>query len=152
MLFSLITTASSFLNTDSWLLNKFCVKYGYIEDGPGNDLKYSESPLVNTPMSDNPSLKKFFKPVSNQYNLSACVANAVADAFEAQIIQRKNVDPSQVEDLSRLFIYWNARNLNNPPTCNVDDGSRIRLAFDSMARYGAPSEKTYPYDVTKVNQ
>lgn len=80
-----------------------------------------------------------------------CVANAVADSFEAQMAHRKGCDPSQIEDISRLFIYWNARNLSNPPTCNKDSGSKIRLAFDCMARYGAPTEKTYPYDTSKVN-
>jgi len=68
------------------------------------------------------------------------------------LAKRKDCDPALIDDLSRLFIYWNARNLTNPPICNVDDGSHIRLAFDSMARYGVPSEKTYPYDISKVNK
>ena len=80
-----------------------------------------------------------------------CVANGTADALEAQIAHRQGIDPAQVEDLSRLFIYWNARNLDTPPTNNEDTGSHIRLAFDSVARYGVPSERIYPYDISKVN-
>jgi len=150
-LFTKINTTSDFLSRSSWIVNRFFVNYGYVEDGPGNDLLYSTSPLISTPITNNPSLKKYFKEVSNQYSLSSCVGNATADAFEAQIAQRKGIDPSQVPNLSRLFIYWNARNLENPPAGYKDDGTRIRLAFDSLARYGAPSETTYPYVLSKVN-
>jgi len=150
-LFSIINTPVEFLQSKSWITNKFFVNFGYIEDGPGTDLKFSNSAMVTTPIEQNPSLKQYFKPISDQYNLSSCVANAVADCFEAQMAHRKGCDPSNIEDISRLFIYWNARNLSNPPTSNIDKGSQIRLAFDSMARYGAPSEKTYPYDLSNVN-
>jgi C1A family cysteine protease len=151
-LFSTINTPSEFLSSKSWFTNKFLVNYGYIPDGPGVDLKFSQSPLTTTPISTSPSLKDYFKPVSDQYSIGSCVANAVADSFEAQLAHRRQCSPSTVDDISRLFIYWNARNLENPPTYNVDKGSRIRLAFDCMARYGAPSEKIYPYDVSKVNE
>lgn len=150
-LFSKINIPSTFLKKDSWIIDKFFVNYGYIEDGPGNDLHFTDSPMINTPLLSNPSLKECFKPISNQYNIGSCTANATADAFEAQVAQRRRVDPSQVEDFSRLFIYWNARNLNNPPTSYKDNGSKIRLAFDSMARYGAPYESVYPYITSKVN-
>jgi C1A family cysteine protease len=150
-LFTVINSPKEFLQTKSWLATKFLVNFGYIEDGPGDDLKYSDSPMITTPIDNEPSLKRYFKPISNQYNIGSCVANAVADSFEAQMAHRKNCDPSQIDDISRLFIYWNARNLSNPPTCDSDSGSRIRLAFDCMARYGAPTEKTYPYDTSKVN-
>jgi C1A family cysteine protease len=127
------------------------INFGYIEDGPGKDLKYEESSMILEETKLNPSLKQYFKPISDQYYLSACVANAVADSFEAQIAHRANKSPLEIEDLSRLFIYWNARNLDTPSS-NEDKGSRIRLALDAMARYGAPSEKTYPYDMAKVNE
>ena len=150
-LFSRINIPSIFLKKDSWVIDKFFVNYGYIEDGPGNDLHFTDSPMINTPLIKNPSLKECFKPISNQYSISSCTANATADAFEAQVAQRKGVNPSEVEDFSRLFIYWNARNLNNPPTSYKDSGSKIRFAFDSMARYGSPYESTYPYITSKVN-
>jgi C1A family cysteine protease len=150
-LFSTINTPSELLSSGSWITSRFFTNFGYIPDGPGNDLKYSDSPMITTPINDYPSVKRYFKLVSDQYNIGSCVANGTADAFEAMIAKRKGIDPSQVNDLSRLFIYWNARNLENPPTCNADKGSRIRLAFDCMARYGVPTEATYPYDTSKVN-
>jgi C1A family cysteine protease len=150
-IFTAINMPKEFLNTSSWLKNKFFINFGYIEDGPGDDLKYSQSHLTSTTLSDNPSLKQYFRPISNQYTIGSCVANATADAFEAQMAHRLQVDPSQVQDLSRLFIYWNARNLDTPPCSDTDGGSKIRFAFDSMARYGVPYENTYPYDISKVN-
>jgi len=98
------------------------------------------------------SVKEYFKLISDQYHLGSCTANAVADSFEAMLARRLGKDPYLIDDLSRLFIYWNARNLASPPASNSDKGSRIRLAFDSVARYGVPSENTYPYDVSKVNE
>ena len=151
-LFSKINRPIDLINTNSWFMTRFFVNFGYVEDGPGNDLKFSDSTMMTTPVGEDPSLKKFFKPISNQYSVGSCVANATADAFEAMTARRLGVDPSQVEDISRLFIYWNARNLSNPPSCGVDKGSRIRLAFDCMARYGAPSERACPYDISKVNE
>ncbi len=150
-LFPNINSPAKFLTTKSWIINRFFTNYGYIEDGSGNDLLYSSSPMVTTPIRNTSSLKNWFKPISNQYHIGSCVANAAADSFEAMLARRKNCDPSLIEDLSRLFIYWNARNLANPPIYNVDKGSSIRLAFDSIARYGVPSEKTYPYIFSKVN-
>lgn len=147
----IINTSTALLSSNSWLYNRFFVNFGYVVDGPGNDLLYSESPMITTPIEENPSLKEYFKPVSNQYSIGSCVANATADAFEAQLAKRKGVSPSQIEDLSRLFIYWNARNLDYPPCGDKDKGSRIRLAFDCMARYGTPTETIYPYDISKVN-
>lgn len=150
---SIINTPSQIFGSTSWFRNRFFVNFGYIQDEQkSGDLVYSQSPMVSTPMSENPSLKKYFKQISNQYSLGSCSANATADSFEAQIAQRNNLDPSQVQDLSRLFIYWNARNLSNPPTYDKDSGSQIRLAFDSMARYGAPYEAIYPYEISKVNE
>jgi C1A family cysteine protease len=152
-IFSKINTPDKFLQNTSWLKNKFLVNFGYLEDGPGKDLDYSTSMMTLQPLIyGDISLKKFFKEISNQYSLGSCVANAVADSLEAQIIQRKGVAPSTLNDLSRLFIYWNARNLNNPPTTDKDNGSKIRFAFDSVARYGVCSENTWKYDESKVLQ
>jgi C1A family cysteine protease len=100
---------------------------------------------------DEISVKQYFRPVSNQSFLSSCVANATADAFEAVIARRKGVSPDAVKDLSRLFIYYNARNISNPPMYE-DKGSHIRFAFDSISRYGCCEESVYPYNTDLVNK
>lgn len=84
-------------------------------------------------------------PISNQGALSSCVANATADAFE---IVRGLDNPNAVEQLSRLFVYWNAR-LYSKQT-NLDQGTFIMYAMQSLLDYGVCSENTWQYDVNKV--
>jgi len=135
-----------------FLINPYFVNFGYIPDDYGTEKLFSTSPISSKEMISEMSLEKYFKEVSNQYSLSSCVSNAIADSFEAQKAQKLQLDPSKIEDLSRLFIYWNARNLANPPTTNKDKGCQIRWGFDSIERYGIPLEKNYPYALSKVNK
>src|ERR1700690_2371082 len=84
-------------------------------------------------------------PISDQGQLSSCVANATADAFE---MLRGLADPNSVEQLSRLFVYWNAR-LYSKQT-NIDKGTYIMYAMQSLLDYGICSENTWQYDTNKV--
>lgn len=86
-----------------------------------------------------------YTPISNQDRLSSCVANATADAFE---ILKGIEDPNAVEQLSRLFVYWNAR-LYGKET-DKDQGTYIMYAMQSLLDYGVCSESTWKYDITKV--
>ncbi len=149
-----IRAANELLNASPFRA-KYFTKFGYIQDNEDKrDLLFSNvgidvfgSKMVN----ENISLKKYFKDIESQYQLGSCVACATTSAFEAMIAKRKDISPTNVDDLSRLFVYWVSRNNEDPPSANKDDGTRIRLAFDSLCRYGCPSEKCYPYDVNKVN-
>ena len=63
-----------------------------------------------------------YTPVSNQLNLGSCVANSTVDALEILMgLSGKTVQ------LSRLFVYWNAR-LYNQAT-DKDEGTFIKNAF-----------------------
>jgi len=149
-----INSASTLMRFPRFLINPYTVNLGYIPDETvpsGQDEMFYSSPMSTQAMMGEVSLKRYFKDVSDQYHLSSCVANAVADAFEAQQAQKLGVSPDKVDDLSRLFIYWNARNLSNPPIADRDKGCQIRWAFDSVKRYGVPSEQYFPYSTTKVN-
>jgi C1A family cysteine protease len=84
-------------------------------------------------------------PISNQGALSSCVANATADAFE---ILKGLEDSSKVEQLSRLFLYWNAR-LYSKQT-DKDQGTFIMYAMQSLLEFGLCSESTWNYDTSKV--
>ena len=101
---SKINTASDFLKKNSWFTNKFLINFGYIEDSPGNDLNFCNSPMISLVPKSNPSVKEYFKPISNQYSISSCVANSVADSFEAMIIKKTECPPLAVEDLSRYIL------------------------------------------------
>lgn len=152
MAFLKVNTFKTLSKLPTFLI-KPLVNFGYQEDSPDlyyKDYKFSDSPMASTQiLSEEISIKHLFKDVSNQYSIGSCVANACADALESQVALRKGVAPTEVPDLSRMFVYYNARNLARPtPTTNVDKGSQIRLAMDSVRRYGICKEQTCPYDST----
>ena len=148
-----INSAKTLKLLPKFLINKHTVNLGCIKDTPSEkDYRFSTSPMASAPMVGEICLKKYFKEVSDQYYLSSCVANAVADTLEAQTAQKLKVDPSKVEDLSRLFIYWNARNFERPPATNRDDGTKISLAMFSVYKLGCCNESLVPYSLNKVNK
>lgn len=84
-------------------------------------------------------------PVSNQLNLSSCVANATVDALE---VLRGLSNPDDVRQLSRLFVYYNSRNYH--AATRSDTGTYIRNAFKSLSDFGVCPEDEWPYDVSQV--
>jgi C1A family cysteine protease len=82
-----------------------------------------------------------FTPISNQLDLGSCVANSTADAFEI-LLGEKTIQ------LSRLFIYWNARNYDK--STNKDNGTYIRNAFASLRDLGVCPESIWDYKEDKV--
>jgi len=138
------------------LLGNVVLNSGFIEHNleatkiDKETIDFAHSPLAGTPVASEVSVRKYFKPVSDQYSLGSCVANATADTAEAELARFRNVSPDLIDDVSRLFLYWNARNNQFPPAANVDKGTYIALAFDCLRRYGVPTEALWPYDTSKV--
>lgn len=85
-------------------------------------------------------LRPFMSPVEDQGQTSSCVANAVAGAYEYWTRRMGNKD----FDLSRLFVYYNARWRNGEQ--DKDAGSVIQLAMESLGDFGCCSEKTWPFE------
>src|SRR5262245_15791820 len=85
--------------------------------------------------------------VENQGQLNSCVANAVAGAYE-YLAKRHLGDASY--DVSRLFVYYNARKREGAE--QEDEGSMISDAVDSLKESGACSENTWPYDEQAVSE
>ncbi len=80
-------------------------------------------------------------PVFDQGDLGSCTANACAGALEyEENIQNHNDAAVQ---LSRLFLYWNERNLEGD--VDQDAGGEIRDVVKVASQYGAPLEATWPY-------
>ena len=126
--------------------------FGHKPDGfSAKDKLFSNSHLAGATLVEDVDLTKWFPPVFSQENIGSCVANSTVGAIMAQMAHKQNVDPSKIEMLSRLFVYWCARDLETPPDTDVDAGTRIRLAFNSLNILGVCSEKTYIYDVLNVN-
>lgn len=84
-------------------------------------------------------LRSKFGPVEVQGAPNSCVAHAVTSAIEATL---------GVTDLSRLFVYYNARALAGQT--GGDFGCQPRNAVKGVANLGAPAEQHWPYDTTKI--
>jgi C1A family cysteine protease len=89
-------------------------------------------------------LREFTSPRHNQGSTGSCVAQATCKAFEIKRIMQKGHEAHI--DLSRLAIYWFARNLMLPKETHIDDGTYISHAFDAMRRFGVPPESAHPWD------
>ena len=83
-------------------------------------------------------------PVEAQGALGSCTANAVVGAFE--FLQRKARRPTP--DLSRLFVYYNARKMSGWE--REDSGATIGQGMAALLAFGAPAETSWPYDVARM--
>jgi C1A family cysteine protease len=86
-----------------------------------------------------------YTPLSSQGRLNSCVANATADALE---LLKGLENPYAVEQVSRLFLYYNARVYQND--INRDDGCFVHDALTSLTKLGVCREATWGYDPNEV--
>lgn len=89
-------------------------------------------------------LRPWCSPVEDQSSAGSCVGNGTVGALE--FLQLRNGQP--LLDLSRLFVYYNARLMTQDQ--DKDDGTFIRLAFGTLSSLGTCSEAKWPYDLTKL--
>lgn len=82
--------------------------------------------------------------VEQQGQLGSCTANAIIGAFE--FTQRKATGRAQ--DLSRLFVYYNARMMSGAE--RQDAGATIGHGMAALLAFGAPPEAEWPYDVSAM--
>lgn len=73
-----------------------------------------------------------------------CVGNSVVGALEFLQLRAGR----QLNDLSRLFVYYNSRLMHHDQ--DKDSGTYIRLAFGTLSTLGTCSESIWPYDTSKV--
>jgi len=83
-------------------------------------------------------------PVLDQGQLGSCTANALANAH---LFNQLNQPGGEDLLSSRLFIYWNERNLEG--SVDSDAGAQIRDGIKVLAKLGAPPESLWPYDIAK---
>lgn len=93
-------------------------------------------------------LRPFTSGRHNQRNTSTCVAQAVCKALEIKRIMRHGRNAHV--DLSRLAVYWFARNLMDPKETHLDEGTYISHAFDAIRRFGVPPEKDWAWDLSRI--
>jgi C1A family cysteine protease len=84
--------------------------------------------------------------VEQQGGVGSCTANAAVGALEylkRDKLTKKFLWWKTFRDLSRLFVYWNTRELEG--TADSDSGASIRDTIKALAKFGACYEKTWPY-------
>ncbi len=96
---------------------------------------------------DNPTivdLRPFMTAVENQGDSNSCTANAMAGAYE-YLDNRIN---GQSADVSRLFIYYNARAIDG--SVDEDEGAYLSDCVKVVRKYGACTEETWPFTLDEV--
>lgn len=89
-------------------------------------------------------LREYCSPVEDQGEVGSCVANAVVGAIEYHLIRTG----APYSDLSRLFVYYNARRLDE--TEGRDDGCTRTKAMASILGWGVCREAMWPYQPAMV--
>ena len=118
--------------------------YGWLPDLPDmRDLKYTAAPATVAALPPSVDLRKQF-PVEayRQGRIGSCTANAIAAAFEFDLIRQHAPDFVP----SRLFIYYNERRIER--RVGFDSGAMIRDGVKSVAKLGVCPEDEWPYDDT----
>ncbi|KCZ52039.1 C1 family peptidase [Hyphomonas pacifica] len=111
------------------------------------ETKPSPAPTLSAPklnLPDRIDLRALCSPVENQQRTNSCVANAVVGALEFH--QNKNKMP--LTDLSRLFIYYNARSLSKSE--QQDSGSYIHHGMAAVLAFGACEARMWPFQEAMV--
>lgn len=95
---------------------------------------------VKSSMPRTVDLRKWCSPIESQGNLGSCTAHAGTAVME--YFQRRAF--GKHVDGSRLFLYKTSRNLLG---WSGDTGAYLRTTMASLAMFGTPLEKYWPYDV-----
>lgn len=90
--------------------------------------------------SDVVDLRQWCSPVEDQLHLGSCVGQAVVGAFELTV---NKLYPDKFIDLSRLFVYYNARALEG--ITEEDVGAYTRDGIKAVNKWGVCSEIIWPY-------
>jgi C1A family cysteine protease len=101
---------------------------------------------TDKPLRQKVDLREWDSLVENQMSLGSCTGNAIANSYELSI---KRLYPTNFNELSKLFIYYNARIFEG--TTQEDSGASIRDGLKGLHNYGVCKEEIWPYDISKFN-
>ena len=118
-------------------------RYGWRPDLPdARDHVFSAPQIALVALPDSVDLRPGCPPVYDQGQIGSCTANAIAAAFEFDLMKQQ----LPVFMPSRLFIYYNERKMEG--TTGTDSGAQIRDGIKSVATLGVCTEDEWPYDDT----
>lgn len=120
--------------------------YKFAAPKPGAK-KYGGERLGNRALPPKVDLRPHLTTIESQGETNSCVANAVAGAYEYLVKRYLDED---AYDVSRLFIYYNARAIEGDDI--EDSGSIIAHAIEGLKQHGACSEETWPFETKAVNE
>lgn len=124
---------------------------GYRDEPENPNLWIYEDQLkerMKASASGDVDLREFSSPRHNQRATSSCVGNSVVKALEIKRIMKHGHEAHV--DLSRLAVYYLARELMFPSETHLDEGTYISHAFDAVRRFGVPTEEQWAWDTSKV--
>ena len=104
---------------------------------------YKKISSVNTP--DFADMRKYSHERHDQRLTGSCVAQAVIKALE---IKRAMAGKKHL-DASVLALYYQCRQLMNPPKTTEDSGTYVRLAIHCLKKFGPMPEKLWPFEPDK---
>ncbi len=113
---------------------------GYLAGKPPESARLHQAGrFQNDQLPARVDLRKYMTKVEEQVG-NSCVANAFVGAYE-YLAKR---DLGESGDVSRLFVYYNARSLTG---CQDEDGgTQMYCAIKSLIEYGACCEEFWPND------
>jgi len=118
--------------------------YGWRPDLPDDrDITYSTIYKIPKTLPSKVDLRPLCPDVENQGQLGGCTAHALTGAME--VLEKKDGLP--VVQMSRLFLYYNERAIEN--TITLDNGARLRDGIKSLVKQGVCTEDKWPYIVDK---
>jgi C1A family cysteine protease len=116
--------------------------HGYIKDHYDHrDKRFEVAKPIPLPASVD--LRPGMPSVYDQGDLGSCTANAIGAACEFDLMKNKQ----SAFMPSRLYIYYNERNLEGTPA--EDSGAEIRDGMIVVNAQGVAPESIWPYDVSK---
>ncbi|MGP8251858.1 MAG: C1 family peptidase [Terracidiphilus sp.] len=119
--------------------------YGWVPDLPDHrDYLYAAVPAILAQLPASKDLRAECPPVYDQGQLSSCTANAIAGAIQFDQMKQG----AKVFMPSRLFIYYNERDMEGDPAS--DNGAAIRDGVKCIASRGVCPESEWPYEEAKV--
>ena len=121
---------------------------GYISSKgkkPPKSKKYQAERFQTKDLPPRVDLRPHLTCVEDQSAVSSCTANALAGAYE--YLAKRAL--GEAGDVSRLFIYYNAREYDGGVT--GDTGCTIAAAIQVLQELGACNELTWAYDEDRIN-
>jgi C1A family cysteine protease len=100
----------------------------------------------NSLLRESVDLREWDSPIESQRSLGSCSGNAMTNAYELTV---KRIYPDRFTELSRLFVYYNSRVIDN--TTGEDVGAYLRSTLAAVKHQGICTEKLWPYNVDLFN-